>query len=353
MIDRFEIVNATSARPEAEQIIFCDGTGGRLFDIDSDLELSHWRPNRTPPEYRAGTSTEICFRFLDNPRPGSWTIAVNNHDDVDGILTVYVLVHSGHALAHRKTIVQAAEMGDFWGWGDPPAQRLFQGLTHLMASELEGRELYAEAFRRIPTLIEGTDPDCPRIEASLAPLRRGVELVKTCQITRTQIGHRLVHYIVPLSVAGDDNVTASYAPDFNEAISPNALFWPHVRAKWDAEQVCLVSVERRTGWFHDLWLPGYHWADTEGLWRVPGMNYHDGMGSYSLDNPRLIAAFQELQQQEKSPGVWALGGTSLPFGVELQSRFPLVGRYVDHEGQPAINPLAPDRVASTLGRVFA
>ena len=177
MIHRFEIVSSTSARPDADQIIFCDGTGGRLFRAETDLELSHWRPNRTPAEFRAGTSTEICFRFLDNPRPGAWMVAVNNHVDVDGILSVYALVHSSHALGHRRTIIDAAEMGDFWGW--------------------------------------------------------------------------------------------------------------------DAEQVCLVSVERKTGWLHELWFPGHLWADTEGKWLVPGLTYHDGMGSYQLDNPRLIAAFGE------------------------------------------------------------
>ena len=103
-INRFEIIGHDSPRPGAERIIFCDGTGGSLFQPKTDLELSHWRPNQTPPEYRAGTSTEICFRFLDNPLPGPWTVAVNNHVDVDGILSVYVLVHSDHALAHRQTI---------------------------------------------------------------------------------------------------------------------------------------------------------------------------------------------------------------------------------------------------------
>ena len=106
--------------------------GGDIFRPAGDLELSHWRPNRTPREYRAGSSTEICYRFLDTPRPGSWTVAVNNHVDVDGILSVYVLVHSEHALLNRRTIAEAADMGDFWGWGEPPAQRLFQGITLLM-----------------------------------------------------------------------------------------------------------------------------------------------------------------------------------------------------------------------------
>ena len=76
MINHFEIIAHDLPRPAAERIIFCDGTGGALFRPESDLELSHWRPNKTPIEYRAGTSTEICFRFLENPRPGPWTVAV-------------------------------------------------------------------------------------------------------------------------------------------------------------------------------------------------------------------------------------------------------------------------------------
>lgn len=352
LIDRFEIIGHDSPRPEAARIIFCDGTGGRLFRSDADLELSHWRPNRTPTEYRAGTSTEICFRFLDNPRPGSWTVAVNNHVDVDGILSVYALVHSGRALAHRQAIIEAAEMGDFWGWGELPAQRVFQGLTRLMKSGGEGKAVYAEAFRRIPALIDGADPEVPQIDESLAPLRRGVELVKSGQIIRTAMSSRLAQYVVPMAVAGDDDGRAAYVPEFNEAISQNGVLWPQVRARWDAERVCLVSTERPTGWFHDLWFPGYLWADTERLWRVPGLTYHDGMSSYALDNSRLVAAFEALQRHEAAPGEWALGGTALPFGDDLQGRFPLAGRFVNHQGQPASSQLSPDRVAGSLAGVF-
>src|SRR5690606_25265102 len=160
------------------RILFCDGTGGDAFQPETDLELSHWRPNLTPAEYRAGASTEICFRFLDNPRPGHWTAAVNNHVDLDGILSVYVLVHSDHAQAHRRTIIQAAEMGDFWGWGEPPAQRVFQGITHRMVQGGEPQAIYVDVFRRIPGLIDGTDPAVADIEESLAPLRESIKLIQ-------------------------------------------------------------------------------------------------------------------------------------------------------------------------------
>jgi hypothetical protein len=349
MVERFEIVDSTSSRPQAERIIFCDGTGGRMFQPAIDLELSHWRPNQTPAEYRAGTSTEICFRFHDEPRPGNWTVAVNNHVDVDGILSVYVLLHSQHAVAHRQTIIDAAEIGDFWGWGDYPAQRVFQGVTRLMNSSEEGKAVYAEAFRRIPALIEGTDPEAPQIEVSLAPLRRGCEQVEQGQIARSLINERFVHYIIPLAISGDDDQRAAYSPEFNEEISVKAFLWPQVRARWDSERMCLVSTERKSGWFHDLWLPGYLWADTEGLWRVPGLRYHNGMTSYDLDNAGLIATFEQLQRQESATGKWALGGTKLPFGNELQSRFPLVGRFVDDQGQSAVSGLSAELVANTFG----
>jgi hypothetical protein len=348
MIDRFEIIGHDSPRPDTDQIIFCDGTGGGLFRGETDLELSHWRPNRTPAEYRAGTSTEICFRFLDAPRAGTWTAAVNNHVDVDGILSVYVLVHSDQALANRQAIIEAAEMGDFWGWGESPAQRVFQGLTYLMEQGDSGKATYAEAFRRIPGLIDGTDPEVPRTEETLAPLRAGIELVEQGRIVRTMIGPRLAHYVVPLAVAGHEDERAAYAPDFNAVISDKAVLWPQVRARWDAERVCLVSTERRRGWFHDLWFPGYLWADTEGKWLVPGMTYHDGMGSYDLDSPGLIAAFEYLQRDETAPGQWGLGGTALPFGDLLQKQFPLVGRFLGQDGRAAVSGMGPEQVARAL-----
>ena len=51
---------------------------------------------------------------------------------------------------------------------------------------------------------------------------------------------------------------------------------------------------------------------------------------------------------EMAQGRWGLGGTTLPFGDELQDRFPLVGRFLDKEGKPALSQQAPNRVAEVL-----
>jgi hypothetical protein len=114
----------------------------------------------------------------------------------------------------------------------------------------------------------------------------------------------------------------------------------------------LIST-KEVHYVHDLWFPGYLWADTEGKWLVPGFAYHDGMSRYNIQNERLIDAFEQLQQQETSSGQWALGGTSLPFGDDLQERFPLAGRFFDEEGQVAASGLSPDQVAKALEGVFS
>ena len=80
--------------------------------------------------------------------------------------------------------------------------------------------------------------------------------------------------------------------------------------------------------------------------------YHDGMSSYDLSNPRLIAAFEVLQRKETAPGFWSLGGTQMRFGDKLQDRFPLVGRFLDEQGQTAVSQLSPEQVAKELEVVF-
>jgi hypothetical protein len=126
--------------------------------------------------------TDICFRYLGNSRPGAWTTAVRNHVDVDAILSVRLLVHRQHALAHGQTMNDAAEIGDFWCCGEATAQMVFQGFTRSMNSD-EVKEVYAKAFRRTPALVEGTDPAIQHNDESRSPQWRGVELVERESIT--------------------------------------------------------------------------------------------------------------------------------------------------------------------------
>jgi hypothetical protein len=357
MIDRYLILNHGDPRPDAGRIIYCDGAGGEQFREGSDLELSHWRPNRTPAHYRAGTSTEICFRFLDDPVPGPWTLAVNNHLDVDGLLSVYTLVESRKALAARETIIAAAGMGDFWGWGEANAQRLFQGLTRLMnarsAEDRTAQSIYEEALPAVDRLIDGTFPGSAAIDESLFPLRRAVELVEQGKIRRVERNVHFTQYQIPRAVAGGAIDRAVRVPGFNEAISENILLWPQARAKWDAERICLVSTEDPAGWHHDLWFPGYHWADTAGLWTIPGLSFREGMERYNLAHPAFLAAVSQLRQSETARGIWSPGAENARLHPALEGVFPLGLRFIDERGNPAPSGLAPDEVAAPLAAAFA
>jgi hypothetical protein len=56
MIERFEIIDHDSPRPEAERILLCDGTGGKLFHAKesraSTFEFLQSNRRRLPGEIR-------------------------------------------------------------------------------------------------------------------------------------------------------------------------------------------------------------------------------------------------------------------------------------------------------------
>jgi hypothetical protein len=112
----FHIEGSRRPRPASARTIHCDGSAGAGFRSGVDLELSHWLPNRTPPRYKADSSTEICLNFAAAGEAiGACDLALNNHVDVDGVLSLFSVVAPSLALAHRATLVQAAESGDFLG----------------------------------------------------------------------------------------------------------------------------------------------------------------------------------------------------------------------------------------------
>jgi hypothetical protein len=157
-------------RPESRRTVFADGTSESGFREGTDVELSHWIPNRTPARFKADTSTGICMNFVAATH-ADYDLVVNNHADVDGILSVFTLLHPATALAHRSTIVAAAGMGDFWGWGDIESQVLFQSLTKqvdaLTDAGADPQFIYEKCLKLVDGVIDRgfSDPD---IENSLS-----------------------------------------------------------------------------------------------------------------------------------------------------------------------------------------
>src|SRR5215470_7122354 len=184
----FHIAGSHTQRPAAARVIYCDGGIDAAFRDDVDLELSHWIPNRTPERFKADTSTEICFEFVaGGGLDGGFDLVVNNHVDVDGVLSVFVLLVGEQALPYRGSIVEAAQMGDFWGWGEPPAQALFQSLALLMqrlaAANVDAQERYSRCFEEVLAALAG------RVERAcgdgLAALTNSIGLIERGDVLRT------------------------------------------------------------------------------------------------------------------------------------------------------------------------
>ena len=109
---RFEFVEGTYQGDV--RAISCDG-----LVPGTALDLTHWQGNHTSGCYKADTSTEIALNFVVSAEAqGAWAnaLAVNNHFDTDGVLSVWVLLETEAALARRELLIAAAEAGDFDEW---------------------------------------------------------------------------------------------------------------------------------------------------------------------------------------------------------------------------------------------
>lgn len=80
----------------------------------SSIVLSHWPHSGTPWPLKADLSAEIAFNYLDRPdHHVDAGYATNDHLDVDGFVSVFVLTQPDFAQAHREDLVGIAAAGDF------------------------------------------------------------------------------------------------------------------------------------------------------------------------------------------------------------------------------------------------
>jgi hypothetical protein len=328
-----------------------------VFRPGVDLELSHWVPTSTPARWAADTSTEICLRFLADPPDDAdgYGLAVNNHVDVDGILSVFCLAHPDVALAHRDVIVGAAEMGDLSaGVGWPPF-RLAQELTLLVGGLGGGGRdplaVYAEAFARIPGILaeDHPAPDEVRRGWDILEAQAGV-LAEGDLVDVSPVGRRFVLYS-QVEAHGVGDAQLRIAP-FNALIDDSVWLWPHVRNRAHAEAFHLRSVAG-AGWTHDLWLPGYVWAHTPERWRPPLLEGTGDSNVWRIRSDALVDAVAGLRADERRRGTWALADEVTPFDSLPGRSFPVVLSFVDADGAPRPSSLSPDEVAARLAPVLA
>lgn len=287
----YYIEGSRRPRPVSARTTFCDGSADHAYRDGADLELSHWLPNRPPKRLKADSSTQICLNFAAAGQDlDAYDLALNNHVDIDGVLSILAVVEPELALAHRATLVQAAESGDFLDWADGPAMALCEALK-LLQRRMAGADpcdTYADCFECVRSMLGGAVP--AEVEPGLAALRASTEAIEHGSVVREVLGERLVHYLLPAVWADQDLWRCLHVPSFSEPLSARAALWPQACARLDAQCVQLISVPHAGAWYHDLWLPGYVWADTVDRWRPTGLVHAGAEIGHRLEQAGLRPA---------------------------------------------------------------
>lgn len=356
-VPRIHVLGSDRPRPASERTLYVDGSAGSGYRPDADLELSHWVPTMTPERWAADTSTEICMRFLEDPpaAAAAYDAAVNNHVDVDGILSLFTLAHPDIALAHRDVVVGAASMADLSAGVDRPAFVLAQELTLAMGGfggpGRDPLDTYEAAFTVALDVLAGTRPETPSVAEAWEVLEAQAARLGDV-VAVTEVTPRLVAYRLPAPAGEAEREAALRVPPFNAVVDDSVGLWPHVRNRAHGQAAHLVSVPLDGGWAHDLWLPGYVWAHTPDRWRPSVLEGTGSSNTWRVRSAALDAAVVGLRADERGPGSWVLADEIDPFAAVPGRAFPVILSVLDDGSRPAASSLAPDVVAARLAAAF-
>lgn len=143
----------------------CDPSG-------ASLTLSHhFSGNATPAPYRADLASGAALKWAasddrDDALGGAQWV-YNDHFDVDGFLTAWVVLHPDEALAVRHEVLDAAAAGDFAEWTSDRAVKFAilgewvddPNFSEIARESLGGRAwpnqdaLYAKVLEELPDLL--------------------------------------------------------------------------------------------------------------------------------------------------------------------------------------------------------
>jgi hypothetical protein len=300
---KIHIEGSRGVRPASQRTVYCDGSIDQPFREGQDIELSHWIPNRTPPRYKADSSTGIALNFIADPQRGSgFDLVVNNHLDIDG-LTAWLG-------AQPEAIEAATEVAE-------------RGLAQVHAL-LTG---------------EAAQPDSPGRVA----LRRSVALIEHGDVQRRLVAPRLASYTIPARLAQPDLARALAVPTSSAGLRADMLLLPHARARYDEQRLQLISAETAAGWHHDLWLPGYAWAETPHRWPIPGL----AADGHAFQHAGLRRAVQQLAAAERQPGEWQLAERVAFHGTLPGRGYPVLLSFLER-GASAPSSLSPAQVEACI-----
>ena len=121
------------------------------------LDLSHWTDNTTPNDLYADTSTEIALNLAKSKDYAEYDEAtvVNNHFDVDGVLSAWAATDPESALPHFQLLCDAAACGDFGEWASDEGVKLCYAVAALETDDDDGG--YSTALSKLPSIVENLD----------------------------------------------------------------------------------------------------------------------------------------------------------------------------------------------------
>ncbi|MCC7384323.1 MAG: hypothetical protein IT384_20930 [Deltaproteobacteria bacterium] len=209
----------------------------------AELDLSHWRHNKTPAHLKRDTSVEIALAFLEERSAHDLEIATNNHFDADGVLAIWTLLRPELAQQHRSVIVAAAEHGDFDLWPTDERGIWLEIAISSLAKRHGERTAYTEVLRALDALI----PNLERHESLWGESYQAL-VSRTSEIER---GRVRIEPIGPIGVV----VHESGAPEL-----PGALRARH--APEGIERWLLAFADGAGRYSYRYELPGWSWADT-------------------------------------------------------------------------------------------
>ncbi len=310
-----------------QRIIFVDGQT-RGYRPSFDLELSHWVPNQTPKEYKKNTSTEICLEFVKNPRPEfENALIINNHLDVDGLLSVFVLQNPSLSLVHETILVDAARAGDFNADCSPTSMEFYlnlrKGLDSLLVMGVCDQQAFEAGGQIVKRLLDGHR--LPEAAADLSWLLDQEALLNT----RIYQGNRLCAFYFPmdLQMQYPDRV-CKVIPKFDTGVIRSELLPRYLRNREDLERFKLMIWEGPGGLYYQLLIPEYTWAETPDYYNLFGKQSL-GVNRFSFDTKELQSAFLQLQEMEKNIGIWKIQTQIQPFSGEGDLKFPAFAGFLN------------------------
>jgi len=310
-----------------QRVIFVDGQT-RGYRAGFDLELSHWVPNQTPVEYKKNTSTEICLQFIKSPLPEYENAQIiNNHLDVDGLLSVFVLQNPELALRHEEMLVDAAQAGDFNADCKPSSMEFYlalrKGLDCLKVLGVSKEEAFFEGIRFVHRLLNGHR--VLEVEADLLWLKNQSFMLKT----RVYQGKRLAVFYFPLDLQKRyPDRDCFVIPSFDCGVVRRELLPRYLRNREDLERFKLMAWDLEDGICYQLLVPEYSWAETPDYYNLPGKRSL-GVNRFSFDTRLLQEAFQGLQKIEQNSGCWSITSEIQPFSGTEDLKFPAFAGFLN------------------------